>query len=600
MGNRLCREIRQRFGKNVLVADMSDFEPQTLNQIPSTKLAIFLVSTYGEGEPSDNIGELWSWLESTSNSSLCELRYLAFGLGNSNYKYYNAVVDRVSTKLNALGAQAMLPTGKADDAEGQTEEHYLEWKNNVFDTLKTKLGYGEHDPVYEPSIEISEGGSLSATELHLGQPLAASGSRSVIRTMSPNHALPVKSTKELFSEADGRNCIHMELDLSENPGLKYKTGDHLGVWPMNPTEEVERLMRCLGRLGSRHEPLRVTDLQSEGKLKVPTPTILDALFGYYLEVCAPVSRETIASLVQFAPTAAAKQTLLELTSDKAAYASLLDTTYINLGRLLHMIASAEGAWSAVPLSFVVEVLPAMRPRYYSISSSSVVQPRQVAITAVIADKGFAKSDERISGLCTNYLLASRGPHPRGIEYPLSGSNDLLASGRIFAHVRKSTFKLPALSSHPVVMVGAGTGVAPFRAFLQERGRLARMGRPVGRTILIYGFRNEEHDLIYQDELRELQEFLGSSFSLMTAISRPNNGTKMYVQDRVAEHFEELNDLLVNSDANFYICGSAAMARDVSKVVGSELQSRQNWDEEEVRRFTEKQRKTRRWQQDVWG
>ena len=231
---------------------------------------------------------------------------------------------------------------------------------------------------------------------------------------------------------------------------------------------------------------------------------------------------------------------------------LIDTTYINLGTLLQLATSEDAAWSALPLSFVIEALPAMRPRYYSISSSSVVQPRQVAITAVVADNALTGREQRVPGLCTNYLLALKGSRehasrPLGYQYPLNGPKELLTCGKLFAHIRKSTFKLPTLSSHPIIMVAAGTGIAPFRAFLQERARLARMGRPIGRTILVFGCRNEAQDFIYRDELQELQDQLGSTFSLVTAFSRPDYGPKVYFQDRISEHSEEITDLLVNSE-----------------------------------------------------
>jgi NADPH-ferrihemoprotein reductase len=88
--------------------------------------------------------------------------------------------------------------------------------------------------------------------------------------------------------------------------------------------------------------------------------------------------------------------------------------------------------------------------------------------------------------------------------------------------------------------------------------------------------------------------------MVTAFSRPDDGLKMYVQDRVAEHSQELTELLVDCDANFYICGSAAMARDVSRAVGVALSDGQKWNEGEVQSFMERQKKSRRWQQDVWG
>lgn len=604
LASRLCREIYQRFGKKALAADLSDYEPSSIARIPQNIVTVFIVSTYGEGEPSDNTMELWNWLESHSTTSLQRLRYAALGLGNSNYKYYNAVVDVVASKLNLLGAQAILPTGKADDAKGETEEHYLDWKTSFFGLLIDQLGYQEHDPVYEPSIRIVEDDSDQRDSISRSGPWTEQKDRKTMRTMSPNHELSVKAARELFDETSDRNCLHMEIDLNVNEytGLKYRTGDHVGVWATNPKEEVQRLTRLLGLFEKLETPLRIELLDHESKLKVPTPTTISALFSHYLEVCAPVSRETISALVQFAPTADAKNTLIKLSSDRATHSQLLESNYINFGRLLELVANCEGAWKDLPLSFVIEMLPTMQPRYYSISSSSVVQPRQVALTAVVADKPLTGSNDSIPGLCTNYLLGYKGRRysVRRSSVVSQRTGDDSDAPKIFAHIRKSTFKLPALSTQPVILVGAGTGIAPFRAFLQERARLAKMGRTIGRTILFFGCRNEAQDYIYRDELKDLQDTIGSQCSIITAFSRPNNGKKVYVQDQVAQHADEVCDLLVNGGANFYICGSAAMARDVSKVLSNELGVRQGWDGDQLRTYMERQRKSKRWQQDVWG
>lgn len=150
------------------------------------------------------------------------------------------------------------------------------------------------------------------------------------------------------------------------------------------------------------------------------------------------------------------------------------------------------------------------------------------------------------------------------------------------------------------MVGAGTGVAPFRAFLQERATLLKMGREVGRTVLFFGCRNEHHDFIYNEELQEVAQTLGDRLSLVTAFSRPDSGAKAYVQDKVREHADEVCDLLANCDTHFYVCGSASMAREVSNVVGAELGKRQGWSEEELKSFAEGKKRSKRWMQDVWG
>jgi NADPH-ferrihemoprotein reductase len=598
---RLAKEIKQRFGKVALVADMSDYESDSIARIPESKMAFFIMSTFGEGDPSDNVHDFWSWIESKRGKPLSQLRYIAFGLGNSNYKHYNAVIDHVVDKIDKLGAQAIAPTARADDVKGETEEHFLEWKDNALATLKSTFGLEEHDPVYEPSVEVVEDASVDAATISHGVPPEQVTSRVTARSMSAIHALQVRSSHELFKLTEDRNCLHMEIDLSAITGLKYKTGDHLGVWPINPEAEVAKLVRSMGYAERLQKAVTINPIGGETKPKVPKSVTVCALLNHYLEVTAPVSRDVVTSLAQFAPSQTARDKLLALGKDAKLFSELSHTNYVNFGRLLEYADDTAGAWSSIPLSFVIEAIPTLRPRYYSISSSSVVQPRQASITAVVDSKG------GVPGLSTNYLLALNGSlqetpsaHPRSMSYALDGPQNLLQNGKIYAHIRKSQFKLPAIASRPVIMVGAGTGVAPFRAFLQERAALLKMGREVGRTILFFGCRNEHHDFIYDEEILEASKVLGDRFTLVTAFSRPDQGSKAYVQDRVRENSDETCDLLTNMDTYLYVCGSANMAREVSNVIGKELSQRRGWDELQLREWMDRQKRSKRWQLDVWG
>ncbi|KEQ68143.1 hypothetical protein M436DRAFT_86636 [Aureobasidium namibiae CBS 147.97] len=609
MASRLAKEFHQRLGLKSLSIDASDYEPSSIAQIPATKICVFIASTFGEGDPSDNLHSFWEWIHTASDKCLSNLRYMAFGLGNSYYKHYNEVIKVVVERLNALGAQALMATGMADDAKGETEEHFLEWKERVIHTFSTKLGYTERDPVYEPSLKVFDDESLEPIDLHHGVPSNNAASSKGNTGMSAVYSLPVKTTRELFQDSEHRNCIHIEVDLNEHPELRYKTGDHLGVWPINPDIEVGRLLHVLGLTERPRVPITILSLDDDVKVKIPTPTTLEALLGHYLEICAPISRGTIASLLQFAPTRAIKDFLAPLT-DKRKFANFTGSRYINLGRLLELTTKEEGVWSALPLSFIVETLPVMQPRYYSISSSSAVTPRTAALTVVISDTVLNGPAERIPGLSTNYLLAlktslardddskSRG---RNLDYSLNGPEDSLVGGRIHAHVRNSNFKLPVSASHPIIMIAAGTGIAPFRAFLQERERMQAMGKEVGTMLLFFGCRNPHQDLIYASELAELQKQFSGIFRLVVAFSRADDEReRAYVQHRVAEHAETVCKLLVDDNANLYICGSAAMARDVSNTINQELCGRFQWTEEDCRGFADKQKKFKRWQQDVWG
>jgi NADPH-ferrihemoprotein reductase len=585
---------------------MSDYESGSVARIPESKAAFFIMSTFGEGDPSDNVHDFWGWIELKRGKPLSQLRYMAFGLGNSNYKHYNAVIDHVVDRIEKLGAQALIPTGRADDVKGDTEEHFLEWKDNALATLKSTFGLEEHDPLYEPSIEVIEDASIDAAAISHGVPPEQASSRAAARSMSAIHGLQVKLSHELFKSTEGRNCLHMEIDLSSITGLKYKTGDHLGVWPINPEAEVAKLVRGLDYAERLQKPVTIKSIGGETKLKVPTSVTISALLSHHLEITAPVSRDVVSSLVEFAPNQIARNRLLALSKDAKLFSELSQTTYINFGRLLEYADNTAGAWSSVPLSFIIEAIPTLRPRYYSISSSSVVQPRQASITAVISDSPLKGSRSGIPGLSTNYLLALHGhlqeppsAHPRSMSYALDGPQDLLQNGKVYAHIRRSQFKPPAIASRPIVMVGAGTGVAPFRAFLQERAALLKMGREVGRTVLFFGCRNEHHDFIYDEEIRETAKTLGDRFTLISAFSRPDTGSKAYVQDRVRENSDEICKLLINVDTYLYICGSANMAREVSNVLGWELSKRQGWGEPQLQDWTDRQKRSRRWQLDAW-
>lgn len=596
--NRLARDCHRRFRIEALVADVSDYDHETIALIPAGKFVIFILSTYGDGDPSDNSAEFWTWLRDSSGISLRNLRYMAFGLGNSNYKYYNKVIDDTVSALDSFGASLMLPVGKADDADGTTEEDFFTWKEQVFSLFRTSLSMAERDPEYEPGIQVVEDESLTAIDLHTGEPVQQRSAKKTAATSSVIGALPIRECRELFTKpSESRSCVHMELDLSQTPQIKYKTGDHLAVWPMNPNDEVARLLRVLDLERRKDMPICITSLdQTNTKVKVPTPTNALALFQHYLEICAPVSRETVTALAQFAPTDEIRSKLLNLGQDKEVYSTYLLSNHVTLGRLLE---ATNAVWSCLPLSFVIESLPPMTPRYYSISSSSIVSPRSASLTAVASSTPLpANPTQCIPGLATSYLSAL-------MPAPLSKSRQnypFLDSGtKLYAHIRKSTFKLPASAATPIVMVAAGTGLAPFRGFLQERARLRSMDREVGPMLLFFGCRHPEEDFLYKSEIEDMRDgVLKDQLHVITAFSRVPGQPKTYVQDRVEEHANRLCDLVLDGGAIFYICGSASMARDVTKRLRECIKSRNGWADEQLKAWSETQKKTHRWQEDVWG
>ncbi|EAW18411.1 NADPH--cytochrome P450 reductase [Aspergillus fischeri NRRL 181] len=602
--HRLAREVSLRFGQEAMTADLSDYDPDSVSMIPDSKLAIFILSTYGEGDPSDNTAEFWDCIHKTQNVSLSNLRYAAFGLGNSNYKFYNRVVDVVVEALDRFGAKSLMPVGKANDAEGTTQEDFMSWKEDLFATFKQQLGFQEAEVKYMPTLSVQEDESLEPIDLHHGEPDIRRDSFRSAAQCSPVRAVDISSSRELFASSDS-HCLHIELDLSSQPEFTYKTGDHLAVWPGNPDAEVDILVNALGLPPSRHEvPISITSLDPATKVRVPTPTTPIALFRYYLEICAPVNRDTLLGLAQFSPTPAAKDFLLQLGQDKTAYASFLNHTHLTLGRLLQL-ACPDTPWTTLPLSYLIETLTPIQPRYYSISSSSVLAPRKPSITVLVSCAPLpANPTQSIYGLTSNYLLAlsaslASSAHPTGLTYPLAGPNASLTGGKIHAHLRRSRFKLPLMSKCPLVMVAAGTGLAPFRAFIAERRQLSLIGKETGEMILFFGCRAPTQDFIYKEELEEMQAALGDKLRVITAFSREVRSQKVYVQDRIAEHAAEVIRL-IDEGANVYICGRAGMAREVEKTVGEAMRAARRWSETELNEWSKAIKRKNKWQEDVWG
>jgi NADPH-ferrihemoprotein reductase len=224
-----------------------------------------------------------------------------------------------------------------------------------------------------------------------------------------------------------------------------------------------------------------------------------------MEICAPVSRQFVSTLAQFAPNEDVKAEMVKLGSEKEYFHEKVTDRHLNVAQLLEILSNGE-PWSKIPFSLMIEGLLKIQPRYYSISSSSLVQKDKISITAVVESSQKPGSPHVLKGVTTNYLLALKqkqhgdpDPDPHGLNYAIVGPRNKYDGIHVPVHVRHSNFKLPSDHSKPIVMVGPGTGVAPFRAFVQERAAQAKNGADVGKTVLFFGCRKRSEDFMYEKE-----------------------------------------------------------------------------------------------------
>lgn len=234
----------------------------------------------------------------------------------------------------------------------------------------------------------------------------------------------------------------------------------------------------------------------------------------------------------------------------------------------------------MPVDHLLELLPFLQPRYYSISSSFTAYPKSVHITAAVVAYN-APSGFQVEGVATSFM-----------------SRLDLVNKKIPIYIRSSQFRLPTNAKLPVIMIGPGTGLAPFRGFIQERVAQKTGGKEVGEMVLFFGCQKQQQHFMYREELENYVN-QGVLTRLFTAFSRDQTD-KIYVQHRLLEQKQLVWELL-EKGAYVYICGDAKhMARDVNGTLQTIIQAMGGKTEKQAEDFVKMLGQKRRLQQDVWS
>lgn len=281
--SRLAQEAKTRFGLKSIVADLDDYDFRNLGKVPKDKILIFVVATYGEGEPTDNAADFYNLISSAelSDSSapdpLRGVQFCAFGLGNKTYEQYNWMVKSVTKALADLGACCIGEIGQGDDGAGTLEGDFLTWKESIWSIIATEFGLKEQNGSATQSSKYTvfarEDLTNTSTGVSFGEP--ESGLRGP-NTVQNTFLAPISASAELFTNAD-RNCLHMEIDL-KGSHLSYTTGDHIAIWPNNPQDAVDSLLFILRLSKKRHRVIDVKAVDQTAKVPFPTPTTIDTIF----------------------------------------------------------------------------------------------------------------------------------------------------------------------------------------------------------------------------------------------------------------------------------------------------------------------------------
>ncbi|KAL6360779.1 hypothetical protein LRP88_06487 [Fusarium phalaenopsidis] len=540
IAEKLAREAKARFGLGCLIASFDDYDFNNMFNISANTL----------------LTDESSWLDELGGNGLGNLRFGAFGLGNSTYTHYNKVMRQINDQLLASGAQRLGPLGESDDSKETPEETFLQWKEDMWSHAVKAMALEERVAIFEPSYEVLE---VQAQEDRTDKPstLPEHYGQSPIGATP----VPIRTSRSLVFTHE-RDCVHVELDISGSE-LCYGTGDHLGVWPKNPQAEVERFLQRFGLWEKRRTTISIHKREGDfsSQTLFPSAVSVEDLALYHLDICGPVSRQSLSVMADFVANEVQRTTLKQLGADKSQFLKLTEGQYFNTALLLeHLFPGGEAV--TVPLAVLLECVPKLQPRFYSISSSAIAERQRPTITVSAQSIPVPGTSRRFLGVASNFILDStraRESHTAGANLlPPKAEGDGLPSLPVF--VRTSSFRLPEDLSVPVLMIGPGTGVAPFRGFIREKVEQKRQGQEVGTLTLFYGCRREDEDFLYKDEWKAYRDELGDKFQMHVAFSRQTE-KKVYVQDILMKKWEEVMCVIRNNGA-IYVCGDVRMGKGV--------------------------------------
>ena len=268
------------------MADLDDYDYDDLSTLDDG-LAVFILATYGEGEPTDNaipFSKFLSFMESgPKHSSPMQLRYAAFGLGSSSYQHFNYMIRRTDTVLRSCGADRMGELGIGDDGKGTLEDDFDEWRKHTLADIAEHFRLPEIEYAFKPTFQITESKAAPLRDVFLGKPNKAhlrNKRNGPFTARNPLRAQVVEA-KELCNSSE-RSCLHVEFDIGDST-LTYDTGDHLAVGPVNADSEVEQFLKVFGLWECRATVIDLESLDPTIKVPIPTPTTYEAAARHYLE-----------------------------------------------------------------------------------------------------------------------------------------------------------------------------------------------------------------------------------------------------------------------------------------------------------------------------
>ncbi|XP_051525726.1 nitric oxide synthase 2a, inducible [Myxocyprinus asiaticus] len=557
-------------------------EDYNFSELETESLLMVVTSTFGNGESPGNGVSFKKQLFNLQNLKN-NVRYSVFGLGSRVYPQFCAFAHAVDNKLAELGAKRLTATGEGDELNGQ-DEAFSAWACTAFKeaceefNIKKQLkAVEQQSDCWEPKRYRVQHDSCTLDHVTA---LSAVHSKTVF-------PMTLKRRQKLQSAQSSRSTILVELKVDGNTeALNFAPGDHVGVFPENSSTLVHGILKHIPDASPSKQSLHLEFLSDstheEGRWqmdeRIPACTLVQAL-TYFLDINTPPSQSLLRKLSTVAGQKSDCIRLEALASDFHEY-----STWKDLHRPTFLEVLEEFPSLKVPAAFLLSQLPLMKPRLYSVSSSLDRHPNELHLTVSVVEYHTQGGQGPRHGTCSTWLNTIK----RGHVVPC------------FVH-RSGGFHLPADPNTPVILIGAGSGIAPFRSFWQQRVHdMKKTGLKSSAMTLVFGCRDSETDHLYKVETLKLR-LDGVLSNVHTAYSRHPDKPKMYVQDVLREQLsEKVLEVLHKNTGHLYVCGGMNMARDVICTLKKILASKTGMTITEAGEYLERLKGEKRYHEDIFG
>ncbi|NOX42333.1 MAG: assimilatory sulfite reductase (NADPH) flavoprotein subunit [Gammaproteobacteria bacterium] len=524
----ISNRLEEKINSQGLQAQVFSMDEYKVRNLSKETWVLFVVSTQGEGEPPENAYALHSFLNSKRATRLEQLNFAVLGLGDSSYPQYCEAAKDFDKRLGELGATRLFERLDCDVDYQNSVDH---WSATAIEKLK---------------VLIPPPNSTNVVSLQRNDKAAA---QSVKFDKDTPYRANLLANQKITTTSAETEVRHLVLSIDPD-SIRYSAGDALGIWFKNDPVLVDALLESLGFNGN--SLVSVGDAQLE---------LRQALIARYeLTRLHPTVVKDWAKLVN-------SEGLNTIVSDNNSL-----TEFINHRQLFDL--ATEFPAKITDTESFVNLLQPLAPRLYSIASSPVEYDDEIHLTVSVVRQEF---NQRVQlGGASGYLI-ERIEEDSPLDVYL---------------VKNNSFRLPVEKTRPVIMIGAGTGIAPFRAFIQQRAD----DGDSGPNWLVYGNRHFHHDFLYQLEIQQHHNS-GLLSRVDLAFSRDQE-SKKYVQHRLLENSSELFRWL-EEGAYLYVCGSTRMGAAVHDALTNVVLTEGGYSLEETEEYLNSLRIDGRYQKDVY-